>query len=434
MPNSLASELNDRMCRDAPFAYEMLSELGKELYFPKGILTQTAEAKQKAKHINATIGMAKEGDVVMHLPSVMKHFEGLEPDDVLPYAPSTGLPELRARWREGLLHKNPSLERKPLSLPVVTNGVTHGLSIIGDMFVDPGDAVLLPDKVWGNYNMVYGIRRSAEILKYRFFGKNGGFDVDGFRQTLPANAERGTLVVLLNFPNNPTGYSVTVREADGIAEAVLAVADAGCNVVAVCDDAYFGLFYEDECLKESVFARLVGLHERVLAVKLDGATKEDFVWGLRVGFITYALADGNDDVYEALEKKTGGAIRGCISNCSFASQNIMLRAMSEPSYGEEKKQKFRILRARALKVKEVLSRERYREVWTPYPFNAGYFMCLRMTHVNAEEYRLRLLDKYGIGVISVGDTDIRVAFSCVEEHKIPELFERMCECAKEMSS
>jgi aspartate/methionine/tyrosine aminotransferase len=434
MPNPLAVELNDEIRRGAPRLYEMLSELGRELYFPKGILTQTAEAKQKAKRINATIGIAKEGGEAMYLPSVMKSFTGLKPDNVLPYAPSTGLPELRAKWREGLQHKNPSLEGRPFSLPVVTSGVTHGLSLVGDMFVEPGDAVLLPDKVWGNYNMTYGVRRKAELLKYRFFGENGCFDVDGFRQTLLTNAGRGKLVVLLNFPNNPTGYSVTADEADGIAEAVRGVADAGCNVVAVCDDAYFGLFYDDRCLKESIFTRLAGLHERVLAVKLDGATKENFVWGLRVAFITFAIVGGNVKVYEALEKKTGGAIRGCISNCSLASQSIILRAMSDPSYEEGRRQKFETLQTRARKVGEVLDQDRYREVWTPYPFNAGYFMCLRMKRVNAEEYRLRLLEKHGIGVISVGDTDIRVAFSCVEESEIPDLFEIMFECAREMNS
>ena len=65
------------------------------------------------------------------------------------------------------------------------------------------------------------------------------------------------------------------------------MAEAGCNVVAIADDAYFGLFYEDS-LKESLFGKLANLHPRILAIKLDGATKEEFVWGFRTGFITFA--------------------------------------------------------------------------------------------------------------------------------------------------
>ena len=47
----------------------MLSALGRRLYYPKGILTQSAEARQKAHRSNATIGIATEGGEPMHLPS-----------------------------------------------------------------------------------------------------------------------------------------------------------------------------------------------------------------------------------------------------------------------------------------------------------------------------------------------------------------------------
>ena len=48
----------------------------------------------------------------------------------------------------------------------------------------------------------------------------------------------------------------------------------------------FGLVYENGIFKESLFSKLADLHENVLAVKVDGATKEDYAWGFRVGFIT----------------------------------------------------------------------------------------------------------------------------------------------------
>jgi aspartate/methionine/tyrosine aminotransferase len=110
------------------------------------------------------------------------------------------------------------------------------------------------------------------------------------------------------------------------------VAEEGTNVIAVTDDAYFGLRYEDTPLKESLFAHLCNRHPRMLAVKLDGATKEMFVWGLRVGFITYNTMVNGDPIpfYTALERKTAGDIRGSISNASHLSQSIVLRAMLHP--------------------------------------------------------------------------------------------------------
>ncbi|MBM4103146.1 MAG: aminotransferase class I/II-fold pyridoxal phosphate-dependent enzyme [Planctomycetes bacterium] len=430
--NKLAEDLNQTILTNAPDVFNMLSSLGKELYFPKGILSQTAEAKQKATHFNATIGIAKEGKEAMFLPSVMKQFSDHIPNDLLPYAPTTGKPELRNKWMEQILIKNPTLKGKSVSLPIVTSGITHGLSLAADLFVDRGDILLLPQQFWGNYNMIFGVRHGANVKHHRFFSHNNGFDTDDLRRVALESASSGKLIVILNFPNNPTGYSVTKSEAKAIRDVLVEVAEEGCNVVAVCDDSYFGLFYEDNVCKESVFAYLANQHPRLLAVKLDGATKEDYVWGFRVGFITFATTSGNSEVYDALEKKTGGAIRGNISNCPLNSQTIVLKAMLSEKYNEEKLCKFTTLKTRAAKVKEVLSNKSYSSVWAPYPFNSGYFMCLKLNGIDAEQFRCSLLDKYGIGVIATGKEDIRVAFSCVEENDIPLLFDQMYQCAIEM--
>ena len=432
--NKLAEELNQLIWTNTPCICEMLSSLGKELFYPKGILSQSAEAKQKATRFNATIGIAKEGEQAMHLPSVMTQFSGHVPNDVLPYAPAAGKLELRRKWREEMLSKNTALRDKSISLPIVTSGITHGLSLAADLFVDTGDTVLLPDQAWGNYNMIFGVRHGANIQRYRFFSDSNGFDTKGFRGTVLKHSTSGKLVVLLNFPNNPTGYSVTKAEAMDIRDALVEVAEKGCNVVAICDDAYFGLFYEDDVCKESVFGYLAGKHNRLLAMKLDGATKEDYVWGFRVGFMTFATGAGSIEVYDALEKKTAGAIRGEISNCPHHSQSIILKAMQDPGYQNQKRQKYDVLKGRAMAVKKTLSEPRFSEVWTPYPFNSGYFMCLRLKGIDAEQFRVRLLEEYGIGIIAVGQSDVRIAFSCVEEKDIPTLFELMFECAKEMSN
>ena len=106
-------------------------------------------------------------------------------------------------------------------------------------------------------------------------------------------------------PNNPTGYSITAEEADKIVAALCEAADDGRNLIVVTDDAYFGLFYEDDVLRESLFSRLAGCHERIMAVKVDGPTKEEYVWGLRTGMLTFgAKAFLSDEaLYGALEKR-----------------------------------------------------------------------------------------------------------------------------------
>ena len=59
MINPLAAELNQTIKNSAPVVYGMLSRFGKEVFFPKGILHQSALAR-KQKKINATVGIATE--------------------------------------------------------------------------------------------------------------------------------------------------------------------------------------------------------------------------------------------------------------------------------------------------------------------------------------------------------------------------------------
>jgi aspartate/methionine/tyrosine aminotransferase len=433
--NPLAQELNEIIQTANVHVYEMLSEVGKDLYFPKGILTQSAEAKEKAHRFNATIGMATEKGRTMYLPSVMTMIRGLEPEESLTYAPSFGIMPLRKTWKEALLAKNPSLSGKQISLPVVTNALTHGLSVISDMWVNPGDILALPDKLWGNYSLVFAVRRGARIVNYAFFDDKGHFNLKSFESCLRTEAaKKDKLIVLLNFPNNPTGYTVTPSEADRIVDILLALAEKGKNILAVTDDAYFGLFYSEDALKESLFAKLADRHPRLLAIKLDGATKENFVWGLRVGFITYgALLNGNHElVYSALERKTAGAVRGSISNVSHLSQSIVLKSLHSSSYKAEKEEKLRIMKERAEEVKRVLSSAKYNAAWDVYPFNSGYFMCLNLKTVDAERLRVHLLDKYGVGLISLGKHDLRVAFSCIEKQDIQELFDTVLKGVRDL--
>jgi aspartate/methionine/tyrosine aminotransferase len=432
--NPLAQELNQTLMQQNPHILDMLSRIGRNLFFPKGILSQSAEAKEKAHRLNATIGIATERGGTMHLASVMQPLCGMKPENSLTYAPSFGLPQIRSQWKVALFEKNPSLQGKVISLPVVTCGITHAISVFADVWIDPEDVIVFPDMMWGNYNLILNVRKGATIVQYPMFDANWGFNIDALSACLDRQAaERGKIVVFLNFPNNPTGYTINRSEADRIVAALHRLAQSGKNVIAVLDDAYFGLFYEPETVKESLFAKLAGLHPRLLAVKLDGATKEHFVWGLRVGFITYGISGLDADGYLALEKKTAGAVRGSISNASHLSQSIVLSAFGNPESKAELQAKFETLKRRANRVKAVLSDPKYREAWDVYPFNSGYFMCLKLRTVDAETLRVHLLNQYGVGLISIGKTDLRVAFSCLEEDDIQTLFDLVLQGVQDLT-
>jgi aspartate/methionine/tyrosine aminotransferase len=432
--NALAQELNEIIKKGNKHIYDMLSDLGKKLYFPKGILSQSAEAKKSATKYNATIGIATENKSPMHLPSVMQYFNQLTPAELFNYAPASGVQGLREKWKEKMIRENPQLKTKDFSLPLVTQGVTHGISIVADLFANHHDTLILPDQIWENYVLIFEVRKDVKIEYYPFYDDKGGFNLKGFQKILETYSPTGKLLILLNFPNNPTVFSISKSEAKTIIDSIHKIALKGCNVIVISDDAYFGLFFEEETLKESLFSHLAGLHERILAIKVDGATKEEFVWGFRVGFITFASANTPADVYMALEKKTMGAIRSAISNCPLPSQTIVLKALESPTFQEEQQRKFQLIEKRAKEVKRVLQNPKYKEVWTVYPFNSGYFMCLRLKTVDGEKLRQYLLTKYGIGVICNNPTDIRIAFSSLEINQIEDLFENLYKAIQELAS
>lgn len=434
--NPLAVELNEAIEKNNRYIFNMLSDFGLRIYFPRGILSQGAEAQTQAKRTNATIGIATEGAEPMYLECIQRHISHISPKDSFNYAPASGKPELRAAWKKKTLDDSPKLRDKAISNPVVTNGLTHGLSLVGDLFVNPGDIIILPDKIWDNYPLMYSVRYGAEIKTYPFYNDKGGFNTNAFQTALMENASAdGKLLVLLNFPNNPTGYTVTIREAEKIVSAIHDTAERGCNIIAVCDEAYYGLFYEEGLLTESISGYLAGLHPRILTVKADAATKEEYVWGFRVGFLAFCLGDpaGKDEIFNALERKIMGAIRSNISNCSLLSQTLVLEALKSPTLAEERAEKAGIMKKRALKVKEVSKNDRYSDAWDVYPFNSGYFMCLRLKSVDSEKLRKHLLSKYGVGVIALDKTDVRIAFSCVEEKDVQELFDTIYAGVKDLA-
>lgn len=434
--NQLAVDLNEKITSANAEVFAMLSDLGKRIYFPsKGILSQSAEAKKLAKRFNATIGTAMENGVAMHLDSVMSSITGISANDALLYAPSPGLPALREAWQRKNQHDNPTLAGAPLSLPIVTNGLSHALSLVADLFINPGDTVIMPDMNWDNYHLNFYERCGAAIRYFKFFADRGeGLDLEAYRQAMAAARPGDKILVILNFPNNPSGYTPSSSEEEVLAAELLAAAERGVRVITLVDDAYFGLFFTADTSKQSFFTRIAGRHPRLLAIKADAATKEVYVWGLRVGFLTFSVggAPTGSPLYAALEDKTAGLIRSTISNCSALSQSIILKALNHPDFFSQREAKSAEMATRAHRVRAVLDNPDFTPHFSAYPFNSGYFMCLKIKRHNANTLRLHLLNNYGIGTIAITDTNLRIAFSCLEAGDIAELFACVCQACRDL--
>lgn len=428
MINPLAQELNDALKGTTPG--ELLSDVGTRLYFPKGIIAQSAEAKKLGKTANGTIGTTVvEGKPIM-LPSIKKYVPDLTSSELVGYAPTAGNPDLRAMWKESIIRKNPLLKDKKFSLPVVVPGLTAGISYLADLFLDETKPLVAADPSWDNYVLIAEARRNAKFIQFKMF-KDGKFNIEGLKETMQKQAESGSVRILLNFPQNPSGYSPTSGEAKQLVSIVKEIAEKGAKVMVWCDDAYFGLNYEDNIEKQSLFAYLCDLHENVLAAKIDGPTKEDFAWGFRTGFITFGCKGLSDAQYEALVKKLMAAIRSSVSCAATPSQSLILKAASDGKLEEEKAEFRKILERRYKLVRDFVSTHESKFI-KPLPFNSGYFMSFDTMSIDAEKLRQKLLNDRGIGTISIDVKTLRVAFSSLDEEKINIVYQAIYDIADEL--
>ena len=101
MLNPLAQDLNDILKNTA--VDTLFSKLGKRMFFPKGIIMQSGEAKRSATVANGTIGMTVINGSPAILPSIQKSIPSLNAQELVAYAPTAGNEELRALWKNHII-------------------------------------------------------------------------------------------------------------------------------------------------------------------------------------------------------------------------------------------------------------------------------------------------------------------------------------------
>lgn len=408
------------------------SKLGENIILPQDVLIQSKETAAIPGAINATIGIATSNKKAMALPSINKVITEINNSEYLPYSPTPGLPKMRELWKEKILADNPSINKDFLSLPMVTTGITQGIDIAANLFSENGDALLLPNLFWQNYAQIYTIKLGNKIYKYNQFDENNEFSITNFKETLYSIKE-DKISLILNFPNNPTGYTPSDVELNSLVDVISTYAKENKNkqLIIVSDDAYFGLFFEKNHKTPTLSATYkLAENENCLIIKLDGITKEYYSWGLRIGFITYYTK--NDELRQLLLEKTQGFLRSTTSSPSNLSQQIALRLLDNKKALEEKEINDKIIEERYNELKQAISVEQLDSLVRILPFNSGYFFTIKLpSNINAHEFRLKFLNEYKYGVYSMDDEHIRIAFSCLDKELIPELINKFKQCIKQ---
>ncbi|NCG22496.1 MAG: aminotransferase class I/II-fold pyridoxal phosphate-dependent enzyme [Rhodobacterales bacterium] len=418
-----ASAINRVIAAEIPALSRCLSELGKSLVFPEGIPFQAAQAKRVS--INATIGQLTDGrGGALPLEPLRKRLQ-TEPKRTWLYAPVAGPESLRNAWRD---HQR-KLAGQPdaaCSLPFTTHGLTHAIDLIAGLVADDELDILLATPAWENYGLVFRLRGGGRMVRYNFFDDTGTrFNIDGLAQAL--RGVRKKAVVVLNFPNNPTGYVPTVEERAAI---VTLLNEQQKPAIVLCDDAYQGWVYADRP-KTSLFWDFLANHnaEHLFPVKVDGATKEMVFFSSRVGFVTHtATGAGEAALLSKLKCQTRGSV-GCPPGPSMA---LMEAGLADPGLKPAFEERLGQMARRQKLLYDCLQAEAGPAL-VPFPFHGAFFALVKV--VDAEAVRQRLLEHYDTGVIAFQSASaVRVAFCSLNEETIPEVAKRLGAAAREVAA
>lgn len=425
-----AEDINRLLQDKLPAFHRALSPLGRRAFYPLDIPFQAGQAKGTT--YNGTIGIFTDGHgAAVPLPSMAAAVTLGEADRnrALLYSPVSGIPEVRELWRKWQRRGQP--DGKPSTLPVVTIGLAHGLSLVADLLGGEGRVIAVPTPFWGNYRQGFALRTGAEIRSAPMF--HG----DTFNPRMIADALEGLpadepAVAIVNFPSNPGGYTPSVDERAALKASLLEIADER-PLVVVCDDAYTGFVFEPDIPRESFFWELAGAHDSLIPIKIDGSTKEFSFFGGRVGFLTFGL-ELDDDTWQAIHSKLQSLMRSTIGSPVALGQVILAQALRDGRAEAEVAEIFRIGEERYKAVRPAIA-EIDQSLLRPMPFNSGFFVLLELPEdagVSADEIRRHLIAEHDTGVVSIGERYLRLALCSVEAAALPELVRRVERGTREM--
>jgi aminotransferase len=243
-------------------------------------------------------GIRRFFDIVSQMEDVVSLGVG-EPDFVTPwrireaaiyslergftqYTSNLGLPELREEVA-ALLERRYSVRYRPGDQILVTVGVSEALDLALRAILNPGDEVLIPEPCYVSYGPCTSFASGVPVLVPS--DASTGFRVQV--EALEARITPRTRAILLCYPNNPTGATLTPADLDAIA----GLADRH-DLIVISDEIYADLTYDAPHIS---FPSVPGMHSRTLL--LNGFSKAFAMTGWRI-----AYAAGPSDLIAAMTK------------------------------------------------------------------------------------------------------------------------------------
>ncbi|MFH1561809.1 MAG: aminotransferase class I/II-fold pyridoxal phosphate-dependent enzyme [Nitrospirota bacterium] len=318
------------------------------------------------------------------------------------YTSNAGLMELRQGISEQL-STDYGLKYSPQDEILITVGVSEGLDLALRAIINPGDEVIIPEPCYVSYKPCTIFAGGKPVVIPTNADTN--FKITP-KQVEEAITDR-TKALLLSYPSNPTGATMSKEELMGIAEVV-----AKYDLLVVADEIYTRLTYD---MPPVSFASLEGMKERTIL--LNGFSKAYAMTGWRIGY-----AAGPKEIIAAMTK-----IHQYTMLCaSIISQRAALEALRHGK--EQVEQMFNEYNQRRRVIVKGLNEL---GLDCRMPGGAFYvFPSIKTTGLTSEEFAEKLLFEEKVAVVpgtafgNCGEGYIRCSYATSLE-KIEEALERM---------
>ncbi|MBQ3036658.1 MAG: aminotransferase class I/II-fold pyridoxal phosphate-dependent enzyme [Lachnospiraceae bacterium] len=332
-------------------------------------------------------GIRKFFDIVSEMPDAISLGVG-EPDFDTPwhirdegiyslekgktfYTSNAGLKELRCEIRNYIQRKQ-GITYDPINEILVTVGGSEAIDIALRCMVNPGDEVIIPQPCYVSYEPCAIMADAVPViinLKHE----------NEFRLTaeeLEAAITEKTKILILAFPNNPTGAIMEKKDLEAIAEVILKH-----DLYVISDEIYSELSYNEAHVS---IATLPGMKERTIMI--NGFSKAYAMTGWRLGY-----ACGPELIMKQMTKLHQFAIMCAPTTSQYAAVEALKHGdgdVAEMRESYNQRRRFLMYQFREMGL----------ECFEPY--GAFYvFPCIKEFGMTSEEFAMRFLEEEKVAVV-----------------------------------
>ncbi len=328
------------------------------------------------------------------------------------YTPNRGFIELREEISK-YFSRRFNVEYDPATEILTTVGGSEAIDLCIRTLVNAGDEVIIPEPSFVCYEPLTVMAGGKPVVV--------STKAENAFKLLPEELEEKitdkTKILILPFPNNPTGAIMTRAELEKIAEVV-----RKHNIIVLSDEIYGELTYTDE--GHTSFASLEGMRERTVVV--NGFSKSYAMTGWRLG---YALGPG--EIIAAMTKLHQFGIMSAPTVAQYAAVEALKNGDSDIEMMKEKYNQRRRL------IVDGFDKIGYKCF---EPQGAFYvFPCIKSSGLSSNDFCLRLIREKHVAVVpgtafgESGEGFVRVSYSYSVDH-IKEALQRIGEFAEELKS